>query len=128
MVKQATRGIKISVKTKYQGASYRNGQILHNFSYFITIENTSEISVQLTRRYWKIFDSLNATEIVEGPGVVGQTPTLKPKDIYTYQSYCCLLSSMGSMSGYYSMTNLENNVTFRVIIPTFQLLTKALLN
>lgn len=123
MVQQITKGIKISVRTKYDGTMYRNYRLYHHFSYFITIENNSTDTVQLTDRHWKIFDALNHTEIVEGPGVVGQTPILEPKDNYTYKSNCLLNAEIGSMSGYFNMVNLESSEIFKVIIPTFQLAT-----
>lgn len=128
MVQQITKGIKISVKTKYAGTLYRNYRLYHNFSYYITIENTSLQTVQLTNRFWKIFDSLNNTEIVEGEGVVGQTPVLEPQDIYNYKSGCFLSSTIGAMTGYYTMVNIETHQTFEVKIPTFQLSTPVSLN
>ena len=84
--------------------------------------------MQLTDRFWKIFDSLNNTEFVKGEGVVGQTPILLPKDNYTYSSGCFLESTMGSMKGYYTMINLETLEKFKVYIPTFQLTTPLLSN
>ena len=128
MIQKITKGIKISVKTAYNGTVYRNYRLYYNFSYFITIENNSEQTVQLTDRFWTIFDSLNNTEMVEGEGVVGQTPILKPNDNYTYKSGCFLASNMGAMKGFYTMINLDTSEQFKVIIPTFQLTTLVLLN
>lgn len=128
MVQQITKGIKISVDTKYKGTSYRNNRLYYMFAYIITIENTSLETVKLTDRFWKIYDSLNKTEIVSGEGVVGQTPILKPNDIYTYSSGCFLESNMGAMKGFYTMINLETYDQFKVFIPTFQLITPILLN
>lgn len=128
MVEQITKGIKISVKTKYDTIKYRNKRLYHVFDYFITIENNSEQTVKLTDRFWQIFDSLNKTKIVEGEGVVGQTPTLKPNDTYSYSSSCFLESSIGSMTGFYVMENVETLEKFKVLIPTFQLLIPELSN
>jgi ApaG protein len=128
MVEQITKGIRISVKTKFNGTSYRNNRLYYVFSYFITIENRSSQTVKLTDRYWKVFDSLNKTEIVEGEGVVGQTPTLKPNDTYSYSSGCFLESTIGAMKGFYDMQNVNTLETFKVYIPTFQLLTPILSN
>ena len=121
MVQQITKGIKISVKTKFNGLNHRNGNLYHTFTYFITIENKSSETVKLTDRFWKIFDTLNAKEIVSGEVVVGQTPILKPNEIYSYTSGCFLTSNMGAMKGFYTMINLETYEQFKVIIPTFQL-------
>ena len=128
MVQQITKGIKISVKTKYNATSYRNNRLCYTFVYFITIENKSSETLQLTDRFWKIFDSLNTTELVKGEGVVGQTPILKPNDNYTYSSGCFLESTMGAMKGYYTMKNIETLEEFKVYIPTFQLATPVLSN
>lgn len=128
MVEQITKGIKISVKTKFDGTTYRNYRLFYNFSYFITIENKSSETVQLTERFWRIFDSLNETEFVQGEGVVGQTPILEPHDTYTYKSFCLLTSQTGSMSGYFTMQNTLSLEKFKVTIPTFQLSTPVSLN
>ena len=128
MVEQITKGIKIIVETKYNGTSYRNNRLYYVFAYFITIENNSELTIQLTDRFWQIFDSLNKTEIVEGEGVVGQTPILKPNDTYSYSSGCFLESNIGSMKGFYTMQNTKTLEQFKVTIPTFQLLTPIVSN
>ncbi|MDP5106646.1 MAG: Co2+/Mg2+ efflux protein ApaG [Polaribacter sp.] len=128
MIEQITKGIKVSVKTKYNGTSYRNNRLYHIFAYFITIENKSTDTVQLTSRFWKIFDSLNNIEVVEGEGVIGQTPILQPNDNYTYSSGCYLESSIGAMTGYYTFRNSKTLEKFKVIIPTFQLTTPLLSN
>jgi len=128
MVHKITKGIKISVKTNYNGADYRNNRLYHTFAYVITIENQSSNTVKLTDRFWEIFDSLNNTDIVSGEGVVGQTPTLKPHDTYVYSSGCFLESNVGAMKGFYTMINLDTYEQFKVIIPTFQLTTLPLLN
>lgn len=128
MFQQVTKGIKISVKTAYNGTMYRGHREYYAFSYFITIENRSKDTVQLLERYWNIFDSLNDPEFVEGEGVVGQTPTLEPNDEYNYKSNCFLTSSMGSMNGHYKMMNTQTGEEFLVKIPTFQLTTTPVLN
>lgn len=128
MVQQVTNGIKISVKTNFEGTSYQNYRMYFSFSYSITIENQSNDSVQLISRHWKIFDSLNNVEIVEGEGVIGKKPILSPKKTYTYSSYCNLTSPTGSMRGFFNMINFTSTKNFRVYIPSFQLTVPAILN
>lgn len=128
MVKQITQGVKISVKTKYNGTSYRNNRLYYIFAYFVTIENYSSKTIELTHRFWEIFDSLNKTEFVEGEGVIGQTPVLKPNDTYSYSSGCFLESNVGAMKGFYTMKDVKTFEQFKVAIPTFQLATPILSN
>lgn len=98
------------------------------FGYLITIENQSKDSVQLTSRHWKIKDSLNRTEHVDGEGVIGKKPVLKPGESHTYNSGCLLASPFGSMSGSYTMVNLSTARHFEVAIPTFKLSAPFALN
>ena len=128
MVQQVTKGIKISVETKFTGTTYRNYRLYYAFSYAVTIENQSNDSVQLLSRRWKIFDSLNHTEVVQGAGVVGKKPVLKPGEIHTYSSGCLLTSPLGAMQGHYGMVNLTTTKKFRVTIPSFKLSAHFALN
>lgn len=128
MVTQVTKGIKISVETGFEGNYFKDGMDQFAFSYRITIENQSKKKVQLLARHWQIFDSLNAPEVVDGEGVIGQQPVLESGATHTYTSGCLLSSSIGAMRGYYQMTDLENGNTFKVFIPTFKLCTPATLN
>ncbi len=128
MVQQVTKGIRITVKTNYEGTRFQNFRMYYTFSYSITIENQSDDSVQLLSRYWNIFDSLNKIEIVEGEGVIGKKPVISPKKKYTYNSHCFLTSPIGAMSGYYNMVNFTTSKLFKVQIPTFQLVVPETLN
>lgn len=121
MVQQVTRGIKISVETTFEGTFYKNYKMHFAFGYEITIENQSKDSVQLMARHWKIKDSLSNTETVNGEGVIGKKPVLKPGEKHTYTSGCLLTSPFGSMSGYYQMVNFSTTRKFRVTVPTFRL-------
>ena len=128
MVEQVTRGIKISVETSFEGSFLRNQRIQFAFGYQITIENQSKDSVQLTSRFWKIKDSLKETEIVEGEGVIGKKPVLKPGETHIYKSGCLLASPFGAMNGFYNMVNFTSTRKFRVVIPSFKLSASYALN
>jgi ApaG protein len=120
MVTQITKGIKISVHTSFEGSYFKNYKIHFAFSYQITIDNQSKDSVQLNSRHWEIFDALNNKEIVDGEGVVGKKPVIKPGESHTYTSGCLLSSPIGAMSGFYNMVNFTSTKSFKVIIPTFK--------
>ncbi|RBA29549.1 Co2+/Mg2+ efflux protein ApaG [Flavobacterium tibetense] len=121
MVTQITKGIKISVLTSFEGTYFKNYKIHFAFSYQVSIENQSKDSVQLTSRHWEIYDALNQNEVVDGEGVVGKKPVVKPGEIYTYSSGCLLNSPIGAMKGYFNMINFTSTKSFKVIIPTFKL-------
>ncbi|PZW38784.1 ApaG protein [Mesonia algae] len=128
MIQQVTRGIKISVKTSFQGTFLKNYKIHFAFSYRITIENQSNDSVQLTSRFWKIKDALSRSEIVQGEGVIGKKPVIKPGESHTYSSGCLITSPFGSMSGHYNMVNFTSTRKFKVLIPSFKLSAPFALN
>lgn len=88
------------------------------WSYYITIKNPSEDILQLLGRYWRITDSEGHTEEVNGSGVVGLQPLIKPGKTFNYTSFCQLPTPQGCMEGYYEMQNLEEE-RFIVQIPQF---------
>ncbi len=128
MVSQITRGIKISVLTVFEGTYFKNHKIHFAFSYEISIENHSKDSVQLISRHWEIFDSLNEVETVDGEGVIGKKPVLKPGEVHTYNSGCLLSSPFGAMRGYFNMVNFTTTKNFKVIVPSFRLSAPFALN
>ncbi len=128
MVTQITNGIKISVLTSFEGTYFKNYRLHFAFSYQITIENHSKDSVQLITRHWEISDSLNNTEVVDGEGVIGKKPVLKPGDSHVYSSGCLLSSSFGAMKGYFNMVNFTSTRNFRVLVPSFKLSAPFALN
>ena len=97
------------------------------FSYNIKIINNSEIGVKLLSRYWHIKDGKGQTEDVHGPGVVGKTPSIKPKGVFEYTSFCPLQTPIGFMEGSYRMIS-ENGKQFDVAIPRFKLIAPQFLN
>ena len=98
------------------------------WAYKVRIKNNSKESIKLLSRHWKIFDSLKATAIVDGEGVVGKKPVIKPGQVYSYQSGCLLSSPIGAMQGPYDMINLASTKKFRAYIPKFELSAAFALN
>ena len=128
MIQQITRGIKISVETKFEGSFLKESLPHHAFMYFITIENQSKNVVQLLSRHWKIQEALNRPQYVNGVGVVGKKPILRPGESYTYQSGSLIMSPVGSMSGTFIMINFSNAKKFNVEVPYFKLNVPYILN
>jgi len=128
LIQQITKGIKISVETKFEG-SFLKDQILHHaFMYFITIENQGKDVVQLLSRHWKILESVSRPQYVNGNGVVGKKPVIKPGESNTYQSGSLITSPLGSMTGTYIMINFSTAKKFNVDVPSFKLSVPYILN
>tara|TARA_B100000965_G_scaffold396712_1_gene412039 strand:- start:385 stop:771 length:387 start_codon:yes stop_codon:yes gene_type:complete len=121
MVTQITKGIKVSVESSFEGTYYKESKLHYAFEYSVKIENQSKEMVQLDSRHWVILDSLNEEETVDGEGVIGKKPVLKPGQSHTYTSGCLLASPYGAMYGYYRMINLNSTKKFNVMIPVFKL-------
>lgn len=123
-----TNGITITVETQYlpEHSNPRAGKFI--FGYHITIENGSDFVVQLLRRHWFIYDGGGDIREVEGEGVVGQQPILKPGDYHQYASYCDLSTDLGKMSGSFLMTRLDDNSYFDVPVPEFKMCMPARMN
>ena len=128
MVTQITRGIKVSIKTSFEGTYYKESKLHYAFEYIVKIENQSKELVQLNSRHWNILDSLNDDETVDGEGVIGKKPVLKPGEVHSYSSGCLLASPYGAMYGFYRMINLNSTKKFNVVIPAFKLSAPFALN
>jgi len=116
-----TKDIKISVENFYRPEHSTPSQFKFVFSYEINIQNMGDRTVQLLRRHWYIMDALGMLQEVEGPGIIGKQPILKPGNIHQYESWCELHTDMGKMYGYYLMEDLETGENFKVLIPEFQM-------
>lgn len=121
MVSKVTREIKVDVKAYFVGKQMHLNHLVDFFNYDITIENIGTDDVQLLQRHWLIKDSLNANEFVDGEGVVGKQPILKPNTNFQYTSGCFTYGSLGSMQGHYMFLNLKTQEIFQVLIPLFVL-------
>ena len=117
-----TKGIRISVETKYQEEYSKPLSNKFLYTYRITIENHSERTVQLLRRKWVITDSNGGVQVVEGEGVVGEQPILKPGDSHRYVSWCPLPVPIGKMTGSFYMVDQMTGEEIEVYIPEFKLI------
>ena len=128
MLSTITHNIEISVDVKYWPQQSLPNENHYFFVYFITIQNHSEEDVQLTKRHWDIVDSLGDKRVVDGDGVVGETPVLKPGQRFEYNRGCNLTSEIGYMSGYYTLIKMVSGEEITAKIPKFDLIVPAKLN
>ncbi len=59
----------------------------HPFVYFISIFNESDTPVTIRGRKWVVRENDGEVVVVEGDGVVGQSPTIEPGGHFSYNSY-----------------------------------------
>jgi ApaG protein len=88
--------------------------------YHIRLENHSDDTVQLLTRHWRITDARGMVNLVNGEGVVGETPVLAPGQSHDYVSGCPLTTPFGSMEGFYTFRRADGS-EFEVAIPFFPL-------
>jgi ApaG protein len=115
-----TRGICIHVTPLFLAEQSDPENDDYVWAYTVEIENQSDVTVQLTARSWKITDRNGITQMVQGPGVVGEQPILRAGDVFRYTSGCPLSTPSGLMRGHYSMKTMDG-VVFEADIPAFSL-------
>lgn len=120
MYERITRGIRVSVKPSYLEKQSDPSDGRYVWAYTVRIDNQSKEAVRLKTRYWRITDAQGLTEEVEGVGVVGEQPVIKPGERYEYTSGAPLGTPSGLMVGTYGMET-SSGERFEVDIPAFSL-------
>ena len=95
--------IVIDVATSYVDEQSEPDSGRFVFAYTITITNDGEIPARLKSRHWIITDANGKVQEVNGDGVVGEQPHLKPGEQYRYSSGAVLETPVGAMQGLYRM-------------------------
>lgn len=122
-----TNGFKVFAKSIYVPEMSNLKKSEYFFAYLIRIVNESDTPATLMRRYWEITNSFGEKQIVEGDGVIGEQPTIRPGKYHSYSSYCPLNTPFGFMNGHYEMEN-ENGASFNIQVPSFKLITPGSIN
>lgn len=112
--------IQVSVKTSYLAAQSTPLEQRYVYTYTITIANNSDQPAQLISRHWRITNANEKLQEVQGMGVVGEQPHIKPGESYTYTSGVILETETGIMEGTYHM-RAESGAMFDAEIPPFAL-------
>ena len=77
------------------------------FNYHITLVNEGDTTVRLLNRYWLISDADGESHEVEGEGVIGEQPVIRPGHSHEYESFCPLATPWGTMEGHFTMVRLH---------------------
>jgi len=112
--------IDIDVATRYLDDQSEPEQDRYVFAYTIRIQNSGKVPARLLKRHWIITDANGKTEEVEGDGVVGEQPYLRPGEKFEYTSGAVLETDLGTMRGDYQML-ADDGTRFAAAIPAFTL-------
>lgn len=110
--------ITVTVHTAYLAEQSDETIDRYVFAYTITIANTGTVPAQLISRHWVITDGSGSVQEVQGLGVVGEQPLLKPGESFEYTSGTAISTPVGAMKGSYQMV-AEDGVRFDATIPEF---------
>jgi len=91
----------------------------HPFVYFIAIINDSTKAIRIRGRKWILKDCHGDTMIVEGEGVVGESPLIKPGERFSYNSYHVIQQNSEVTGSYFGVDEEGKGVL--VTIPSFSL-------
>jgi len=119
-----TNGIRIRVRPVFVDEQSSPDDNRFLWAYHIEIENRGRHTLQLMTRHWRITDGRGMVNFVDGDGVVGEQPVLKPGQSHDYVSGCPLTTPTGSMEGHYTFIRRDGE-KFAVAIPFFPLAAPA---
>jgi ApaG protein len=92
----------------------------HCFVYFVTIHNAGTLAVTIRGRKWVVTNSRGEVLVVEGDGVVGQTPRIEPGESFSYNSYHLLEEGPAEAEGsYFGVDDKGRRILVR--IPKFKM-------
>jgi ApaG protein len=89
------------------------------FVYFITIENESTEQIQIRGRKWVVREADGECTVVEGEGVVGEMPVIKPGENFTYNSYHVIAHRAEAEGALFGKT--AGGALFCAQLPKFQM-------
>ncbi len=115
-----TEGIRVTVASGYVPNQSSPLSRRYVYAYKVRIQNDGPETVKLRARHWMITDAAGSVREVQGPGVVGEQPVLRPGEHFEYVSSCILETSCGKMEGTYDM-ELPDGRHFNARIAPFSL-------
>ena len=123
MTSQTTDFITVSAQSYYQPAYSDPTQHKYVYAYRIRIENGSDAeTVQLLSRAWEVTTGTGERRLIEGEGVVGQQPVIRPGSHHEYTSWVQFDTPLGQMQGSYVMRRAGSygeDGLFQVEVPRF---------
>ena len=118
-----TSGIRVIVRPFYWADRSDPTARAYVFRYRVLISNEGNAPAQLLSRHWQIKDAHGTESTVDGPGVLGEFPSLNAGQSFTYESYCPIGTHWGTMEGYYTLVRPDGS-KFNANIARFYLVSK----
>ncbi len=118
LYRETTRQIEVEVRPQYVAEQSEPQRGFYLFAYHVTVHNGSDETIQLLDRHWIIMDGHGQREDVQGEGVVGAQPLIRPGKSFAYTSACPLGTPTGNMRGTYGVRS-ETGERFRIRVPLF---------
>ncbi|MEY2757806.1 MAG: hypothetical protein RIR33_1584 [Pseudomonadota bacterium] len=115
-----TNGVCIRVRPVFMQAESSPADDHFLWAYHVEIENRGGRTLQLMTRHWRITDGDGRIQHVDGAGVVGKQPILRPGARFEYSSGCPLTTPSGMMQGAYRFED-ETGASVEAQIPLFAL-------
>ena len=112
--------LEIQIATQFLDEESIPEQDRYVFAYTIHIRNDGKVPARLLRRHWLITDGNGKVQEVEGEGVVGEQPWLRPGEGFEYTSGAVLETDIGTMRGSYDVL-ADDGTRFAAPIPAFTL-------
>lgn len=113
-------GLKVTVnEVVYMPSLEAPAERPHPFVYFLTISNQSSETVTIRGRKWVVREQGGETTVVEGAGVVGQTPEIEPGKEFSYNSYHVTRADCVAEGAFFAETASGERVYTR--IPAFRM-------
>lgn len=91
----------------------------HPFVYFISIHNDSQVPVTIRGRKWIVREDSGDVTVVEGDGVVGQSPVIEAGGHFSYNSYHVVAGRAQVAGAFFGQT--ANGEWIFTPIPEFRL-------
>ncbi len=90
------------------------------FVYYITIHNDADRAVSIRGRKWVIRNDRGRMMVIEGEGVVGELPYLKPGEQFSYNSFHLVDTAYAHAEG--SFIGIDDNGEPVIVrIPKFEM-------
>ncbi len=95
----------------------------HPFVYFLSIHNKGFQEITIRGRKWVVRQDDGETTVVEGEGVVGQVPKIRPGEHFSYNSYHTTATHARVAGSFFGTENSgkKSGQRFYVKIPEFRL-------